>query len=63
MNITWTNCAEQMPPEDKTRVIVATHGNYIIDHGTWFAYYKRTLIKDRAKWTEFTKEKWEELNK
>lgn len=61
--ITWTNCAEQMPPEDKTRVIIKVYDGYIIDHGEWFRRYKSTLIAESASWTLYTPEKWKELNK
>ena len=62
MEITWTNCAEKMPPET-TRVIlrrkefpIATTGlSYFLVHNTEDLRY--------WEWTEFTKEKWKELNK
>jgi len=63
MQIIWTNCAEQMPPDDESFIIeingtlfwAGAIGNRLkemIDH-----------YKDSARWTEFTEEKWEELNK
>ena len=61
--ITWTNCAEKMPPDDRTRIIVKVYDGHIIDHGSWFKKYERTLIKDLAKWTSYTSEKWKWLNK
>ncbi len=60
--IIWTNCADEMPTDDKTRIIVWIYEGCIIDHGTWFARYARTLIEDQAKWAIFTPEKWKELN-
>lgn len=57
--ITWTNCADKMPPD-----------GWVIIEDSWGMERTNTLKSDYgicvdldAKWTEFTKEKWEELNK
>lgn len=63
--ITWTNCAEQMPPDDGTRIILKINGK-IYQAISMDLWNKRDLygLKARAVyWTEFTEEKWKELNK
>ena len=59
MQITWTNCAEQMPP-DHIDVIVKANGYETIHTGSDL---KAWLGIEHVQWTEFTEEKWEELNK
>ena len=60
--ITWTNCADEMPPDDRTRVIIKIYDGYIVDHASWFTKYRRTLVADLARWAPYTPEKWRELN-
>ena len=65
--ITWTNCSEQMPPYDPIIVVdLLDHSKYIITHGESLALYIRKEWRVRRrhfKWTEFSEEKWKELNK
>jgi hypothetical protein len=61
--IIWTNCADEMPPNDEIRVIMWIYDGCFVYAGNWFTKYERTLIADQAKWTLYTDEKWEELNK
>lgn len=61
--ITWTNCAEQMPPYNRKYIIFKLES---IDR-----LFLKIMVGDELndmditnwQWTEFTKEKWEELNK
>ena len=54
MNITWTNCAEQMPP-DHIDVIVKANGYETIHTGSDL---KAWLCIEHVQWTEFSEEKW-----
>lgn len=56
--ITWTNCADKMPPDDFNEIIVSACGYYTIHDGKDLKYWIST---DHVKWTEFTPEKWKEL--
>lgn len=60
--ITWHNCAEQMPPDD---VILNDIGGCILIHkkGGLTMYENILLNNFEFRWTPYTKEKWEELNK
>ncbi len=66
MKITWTNCADAMPPDDDTKVIVMdipTQGT-----GTVTGHELKDLQDywgDNAEtqWTPYTPEKWKEINK
>ena len=63
--ITWINCAERMPPDD-TDIICPN----VMD-GSWYLHIKSSALAKVEKvrdissvtWTEFTREKWEYLNK
>lgn len=63
MKITWTNCAEQMPPDDRCESIIKLPGGYYksINRDIWNEkhLYGTGLIF----WTPYTPEKWNELNK
>ena len=62
MQITWTNCAEQMPPDDKDVICKS----YVTDGSIKYTKVVGALFKlttENWQWTEFTKEKWEALNK
>lgn len=62
MQITWTNCAEKMPPYDHS---VAVMVRLIGDKDIICSESKsvnRLNVDDGYEWTEYTKEKWEELN-
>lgn len=61
--ITWTNCAEQMPP-DESVVIVDHNGKFNIHRGV--ELWAQVVVygdPHNYKYTEFTPEKWKELNK
>ena len=63
--ITWTNCADEMPPDDETEIIIrhVEDKELILTPANEVFYDIDTLYKDVWEWTEFTEEKWEELNK
>ena len=65
MQITWTNCADAMPPDDETEIIIrhVEDKELILTPANEVFYDIDTLYKDVWEWTEFTEEKWEELNK
>lgn len=56
--ITWTNCAEQMPPDD-AEIIVHAFGCHTRHLGADLQVWK---LYDHIYWTPYTKEKWEDLN-
>ena len=66
MQITWTNCAERMPPDDNTEIIVlsSADGEY---HKLTGAFLNGPLQKKygvrlaEELWTLYTPEKWKEL--
>lgn len=64
-SITWTNCADQMPPDDESRYIF-TNLIYNIE-ATPLIYTGHSVNKlgflDGDAWTEYTPEKWKELSK
>lgn len=59
MQITWTNCADQMPLDDED-IIVSACGYFTIHEGLDLKYW---LSVDHVKWTPYTPEKWKELDK
>ena len=63
MNINWTDCADEMPPDDETEIIVrhVEDKELILTPVNEVFYDIDTLYKDVWEWTEFTEEKWEEL--
>jgi len=68
MKITWTNCADAMPPDD-AKIIINVNGNYDINTGYNMRYNMRYLICVQGwafmryiEWTPYTPEKWKELN-
>ena len=58
IEITWTNCADEMPP-DGMRVIILAFGEYM--KMTWCGELSR-VASNKTEWTPYTDEKWEELN-
>lgn len=63
--ITWTNCADAMPPDDLVEVIGRWSWNNKPEL-CFVAYIKIKITKDDAheyEWTRYTPEIWEELNK
>ena len=61
--INWVNCAEQMPPDDVVVIVKSWTGNLF--RITNYALGMSTSLygAENYSWTEFTKEKWEALNK
>lgn len=58
--ITWTNCADEMPPDDELLpIILYDMGNLSVINAAWL----HCINKPNAKWCEHTPEKWKELNK
>ena len=63
MKIIWHNCADKMPPDDYS---VAVLVKLIQDKDiicTESKSVNRLNVDDGYEWTEYTKEKWEYLNK
>ncbi len=65
--ITWTNCVEQMPPDDENFKLIykgfkdpITEGNTGSDFNLLGREY---CIKFGLEWTPYTEEKWEALTK
>ena len=63
--ITWTNCADEMPPDDNTEIIIRhiEDKEPILTPANEVFYDIDTLYKECWEWIEFTPEKWEKLNK
>ena len=58
--ITWTNCAEKMPPDDIGTVIMNDINGCLL-----FKALRPILPKelsDKLRWTPYTPEKWDHLN-
>lgn len=67
MTITWINCAERMPPDDRTKII-AKYQNYppIKTSGERINDGLNRCIpgyRDETVWAIFTEEAWSELTK
>lgn len=65
MQITWTNCAEQMPPDYEIIIQYKNDAPKLFDGSRFTEQLARLfpqLMRD-TKWTEFTEEKWKALNK
>lgn len=68
MTITWTNCADEMPPSTLQVIVVNLEGYYKITKGKNLhdlASYREIEQKTMShlEWTPFTPEAWAELNK
>lgn len=69
MQITWTNCAEQMPPNTmKFKLIYRVNSEITFGFGTAFnviadIHPRWEEVKCKFEWTPYTDEKWKELNK
>lgn len=64
MQITWISCAEKMPPDDDTKIILLYAGSHpTVITGKWFKSYQTRRAMYEPKWTKYTQEKWEALNK
>lgn len=66
MKITWTLCSERMPPDDDQMFVIGlntlTQRKIKIMANLFHRLAQSNGIEDRL-WTEFTKEKWEFLNR
>jgi hypothetical protein len=68
MQITWTNCADEMPPDDET-TIICTYGGGMIDKMHAMIFHAAVNLSRKMNgetyigWTPYTEEKWKELNK
>jgi len=60
--ITWTNCADEMPPKIPMLIICKWPEalNYVSIQTTEFLWQ---CLNPHTKWTPYTPEKWKELNK
>ena len=70
MEINWTNCTEKLPPDDLNFNVIYHFSEPRYNKGSGHTLHfciKEFSDPDKLKsllmWTEFTKEKWEELNK
>lgn len=68
MNIGWIKCSDLMPPDDD-RMIICRYGGGIIDKMRAEVFHRACKFSQKVNgntniiWAEFTKEKWEFLNK
>lgn len=65
MNIEWTLCSERMPPDEQIIVRYQSDKPKLFD-GSKISDSLARLFPDlmrKTAWTEFTKEKWEFLNR
>lgn len=70
MNIIWTSCKKQMPPNNQDMIIAKMDGErYQVGTGILlhqlFGYIQgyQEQVDPSWKWTNYTDELWEELNK
>ena len=65
VEITWTNCAEQMPPDIEIIIQYKNDQPKLFDGSRFTESFVRILpdIIRNTKWTEYTPEKWKEINK
>ena len=59
--ITWTNCAEKMPPDDLDIIIDTWTGHKFKSVGWILKHEVNAFGLANFKWTPYTPEKWEEL--
>lgn len=60
--IIWTNCADEMPPDDANYLIIFREhatGLFAKNNG---AHMQLARIKDIYEWTPYATEKWDHLN-
>lgn len=65
-SITWTKCSERMPPDKPGNPVIAKPGDGSVEKvsSRWLLnVLLPKLGKDKLEWTEFTPEKWKDLNK
>ena len=66
MQITWTNCADEMPPDDKTLVIVNIADKQTTintGHKLHILCQPTSKLFKVTKWCHYTPEKWKGLTK
>lgn len=63
MQITWINCAEQMPPDDEEEIILSDGINNYVFQGYMLHISWMKAVAINHKWILYTPEKWEYLNK
>lgn len=65
MQITWTNCAEKMPPEHPIKLYTLRRIDNKKLFGNLAGYCIKNLLvsSNEYEWTEFTEEKWGALSK
>lgn len=64
MQITWTNCADEMPPDDDTLVIIrwGVLEQHRIEPGSdSHKLLEEKEVFNNRYWTLYTSEKWEKL--
>ena len=64
--ITWTNCADEMPPYEPIIVVNLLDMRIRMSHGESLVFYihrEQRVRRRHFEWTEFTEEKWKELKK
>lgn len=63
--ITWINCDEELPKFEDGEVILWDLHNYYVfyNYSLHISWLKKIVIERNHKWTLYTPEKWEELNK
>jgi len=64
-NITWTNCADEMPPDDDREILIRKVGcvDSIQTPANEIYYDINDEELHRWEWAPYTPEAWEELNK
>ena len=64
--ITWTNCADKMPPDGWARIIFRDSNSakpIVLYAHSVYDFKNNNTLKPSAEWTPHTPEKWKELNK
>ena len=65
MQITWINCADEMPPDDDSEIIIGRVDDpaVILTPANEIYYDMDSNKRNEWQWTPHTPEKWEYLNK
>jgi len=61
--ITWKNCADEMPPDDYNKIITKHQDKIFEQMGITLHQVVNKFGSSDLSWTPYTPEKWEELNK
>ena len=63
MQITWTNCADAMPPSTNDMFIIRSErNNKFLSVRSGFMYNAFARNVQKYDWTKFTQAKWDHLN-